>query len=207
MNISNLKIGDLIVRQKGPFSTHFMVYVGIQNGIPMVAENQNDVGVRFNSLKNALAGNVIKRFEKFWGTEAQRRLVIPRIKNLLGKSYDLIIFNCEHFARYIASGNAESKQVDNIAKIAIGSGSLLLIGSRNNAFKTIGAFLLVIGLINNKKHQSAVRWAKQKAPFLLKNGAFIMGTITLTSVVKTAWVNTENLSKKITYIINIQLFE
>jgi hypothetical protein len=34
-----------------------------------------------------------------------------------------------------------------------------------------------------------------------------MGTITLTSVVKTAWVNTENLSKKITYIINIQLFE
>jgi len=61
MNISNLKIGDLIVRQKGPFSTHFMVYVGIQNGIPMVAENQNDVGVRFNSLKNALAGNVIKR--------------------------------------------------------------------------------------------------------------------------------------------------
>ncbi len=157
MNISNLKIGDLIVRQKGPFSTHFMVYVGIQNGIPMVAENQNDVGVRFNSLKNALAGNVIKRFEKFGGTEAQRRLVIPRIKNLLGKSYDLIIFNCEHFARYIASGNAESKQVDNIAKIAIGSGSLLLIGSRNNAFKTIGAFLLVIGLINNKKHQSAVR--------------------------------------------------
>ena len=181
MNISNLKIGDLIVRQKGPFSTHFMVYVGIQNGIPMVAENQNDVGVRFNSLKNALAGNVIKRLEKFGGTEAQRRLVIPRIKNLLGKSYDLIIFNCEHFARYIASGNAESKQVDNIAKIAIGSGSLLLIGSSNNAFKTIGAFLLVIGLINNKKHQSADRWAKQKAPFFNKNGAFIMGTLTLIS--------------------------
>lgn len=156
MSIYNLKIGDLIVRQKGPFSTHFMVYVGIQNGIPMVAENQNDVGVRFNSLKNALAGNVIKRFEKFGGTEAQRSLVIPRIKNLLGKSYDLIIFNCEHFARYIASGNAESKQVDNIAKIAIGSGSLLLLASSNNAFKTIGAFLLLIGLMNNKKHQSAV---------------------------------------------------
>lgn len=155
MSIYNLKIGDLIVRQKGPFSTHFMVYVGIQNGIPMVAENQNDVGVRFNSLKNALAGNVIKRFEKFGGTEAQRSLVIPRIKNLLGKSYDLIIFNCEHFARYIASGNAESKQVDNIAKIAIGSGSLLLLASSNNAFKTIGAFLLLIGLLNNKKHQSA----------------------------------------------------
>jgi hypothetical protein len=155
MSIYNLKIGDLIVRQKGPFSTHFMVYVGIQNGIPMVAENQNDVGVRFNSLKNALAGNVIKRFEKFGGTEAQRSLVIPRIKNLLGKSYDLIIFNCEHFARYIASGNAESKQVDNIAKIAIGSGSLLLLASSNNAFKTIGAFLLLIGLLNNKKLQSA----------------------------------------------------
>jgi hypothetical protein len=155
MSIYNLKIGDLIVRQKGPFSTHFMVYVGIQNGIPMVAENQNDVGVRFNSLKNALAGNDIKRFEKFGGTEAQRSLVIPRIKNLIGKSYDLIIFNCEHFARYIASGNAESKQVDNIAKIAIGSGSLLLLASSNNAFKTIGAFLLLIGLLNNKKLQSA----------------------------------------------------
>jgi hypothetical protein len=29
MNINSLKIGDLIVRQKGPFSTHFIVYVGI----------------------------------------------------------------------------------------------------------------------------------------------------------------------------------
>ena len=73
MNISTLKIGDLIVRQKGPFSTYFMVYVGIHSGVQMVAENQSGVGVRFTSLANSLAGNVIKRFEKFGGTDAQRQ--------------------------------------------------------------------------------------------------------------------------------------
>jgi hypothetical protein len=148
MNISTLKIGDLIVRQKGPFSTHFMVYVGIHNGVQMVAENQSGIGVRFTSLANALAGNVIKRFEKFGGTDSQRSLVIPKIKNLLGRSYDLVVFNCEHFARWIATGKIESKQVKVASNVAILSGAAML-ASNNSAVKTLGIFSIISGIIGH----------------------------------------------------------
>jgi hypothetical protein len=146
MTISTLKIGDLIVRQKGLFSTHFMVYVGIHNGVRMVAENQSGIGVRFTSLANALAGNVIKRFEKFGGTDSQRNLVIPKIKNLLGTSYDLVVFNCEHFARWISTGKIESKQVKLASNIAIVSGATML-ASNNKAVKTLGVVSIVSGII------------------------------------------------------------
>lgn len=148
MNISNLKIGDLIVRQKGPLSTHFMVYVGMDNGVQMVAENQSGVGVRFTSLANALAGNVIKRFEKFGGTDAQRSLVIPRIKNLLGENYNLVVFNCEHFARWIANGKIESKQVKIASNVAIVGGAAML-ASNNGAMKVLGVISIISGIIGH----------------------------------------------------------
>jgi hypothetical protein len=148
MNIHSLKIGDLIVRQKGPFSTHFIVYVGIHNGIQMVAENQNGIGVRFISLTDALAGNVIKRFENFGGTEEQRALVIPRIKELLGTSYNLVVFNCEHFARWISNGKIESKQVKIASNIALAGGAAMLT-SNNNGVKVLGALSILAGLFGH----------------------------------------------------------
>lgn len=148
MNSNALKIGDLIVRKKGPFSTHFMVYVGMQHGVQMVAENQSGVGVRFTSLANALAGNAIMRFEKFGGTEAQRNLVIPRIKQLLGKSYDLVVFNCEHFARWIATGNIESKQVKIGSNVALIAGATML-ASKNGTMQTIGALSVFAGIVGH----------------------------------------------------------
>ncbi len=146
MNISTLKIGDLIVRQKGPFSTHFMVYIGMQNGVQMVAENQSGLGVRFTSLANALAGNVIKRFEKFGGTESQRSWVIPKIQNLLGKNYDLVVFNCEHFARWVSTGKVESKQVKVASNLAI-LGGVTMLASNSSALKTLGVFSIISGII------------------------------------------------------------
>jgi hypothetical protein len=82
MNGSTLRIGDIIVREKGIFSTHYIIYLGKN----LVAENQINTGVRITSLTNALRGNAIKRIEKFSGTDTQRRFVYPRIKRVLGKS-------------------------------------------------------------------------------------------------------------------------
>jgi hypothetical protein len=120
MNISTLKTGDLIVRQKGPFSTHFLVYIGWYDGTELVAENQVGAGVRYTSLTEALAGNYVKRLEQFGGTEQQRNLVIPKINSLIGKGYDLVAFNCEHFARWIANGKPESKQVKVASNLSSG---------------------------------------------------------------------------------------
>lgn len=146
MNINTLKIGDLIVRQKGPMSTHYIVYAGLQNGVRMVAENQSGIGVRYTTLENALAGNPIKRFEPFGGKEHERTLVIPRVNNLLGTDYNLIAFNCEHFARWIAQGKLESKQVKVASNIAIAGGAAML-ASKNRVVQTLGAASLIAGLI------------------------------------------------------------
>src|SRR4051812_12228632 len=113
MNLNTLRTGDLIVRQKGPTSTHYIVYIGYEHGEQIVAENQTGVGVRYTTLKQALAFNIVKRVEPFKGSETERLRVIPAINKLLGKRYDLINFNCEHFARLVTTGKVESKQVKN----------------------------------------------------------------------------------------------
>lgn len=148
MNINTLKLGDLIVRAKGPFSTHFMVYLGVKNGYHMVAENQNGYGVRIVDIATALAGNSIKRLEPFGGTEVQRSLVIPKINQLIGRGYDLIAFNCEHFARWIATGKLESKQVKTASTVAIISGAALLT-SQNPAIKVLGGVSIIAGIFGH----------------------------------------------------------
>lgn len=148
MNLNTIKLGDLIVRQKGPFSTHYMVYIGWQNGIQIVAENQIGIGVRYVSLKEALAGNSIKRFEKFGGSEAQRQSVISRINTMLGKAYDLVVFNCEHFARWAATGKIESKQVKTVSTLFITAGAALL-AHKSDAVKALGIVGIIAGAIGH----------------------------------------------------------
>jgi hypothetical protein len=144
MNINTIRTGDLIVRQKGPFSTHYIVWIGWQNGVQVVAENHNGDGVRYTSLEEALAGKPIKRFEKFGGTESQRCLVISQINKMVGRSYDLVVFNCEHFARWISTGKIESKQVKIVSNIFLVAGGLML-ASKNSNLRLLGVVLLLIG--------------------------------------------------------------
>lgn len=146
--MNSLRTGDLIVRQKGPWSTHYIVWIGWQNGVQVVAENQIGHGVRYISLNEALAGNPIKRFEKFGGTESQRQLVIHKINALLGKSYDLVVFNCEHFARWIATGKMSSSQVAIASNILIASGALMS-ASRNKTTAGIGLACIALGGIGH----------------------------------------------------------
>lgn len=109
----NLKTGDRLIRAKGPLSTHHGIYVGIYNGLPMVAENQIGHGVRYVSLETFMSGNPLREIRRFSGTQEQRQAIIPRINRLLGKSYDLLNFNCEHFAELIQNNRTHSRQVNN----------------------------------------------------------------------------------------------
>lgn len=112
---NNLKLGDRLVREKGIFSKHHGIYVGIHNGIPVVAENQIRRGVQYISLNDFLLGDAtnLTRIERFHGTEQARMQIIPRINKLIGREYDLINFNCEHFSELIQKGEPRSKQVQN----------------------------------------------------------------------------------------------
>lgn len=146
MNVNSLRTGDLIVRKKGPLSTHYIVWIGIRNGEQIVAENQVGQGVRFTTLEKALNSKPILRFEKFGGTEAQRSQVVLLINKMIGKKYNLAVFNCEHFARLISSGKAESKQVQVVSWLMIIAGTYL-ISRRSKPLQTVGGFLLVLGII------------------------------------------------------------
>jgi hypothetical protein len=67
---------------------------------------------------------------------------------LLGKPYDLVIFNCEHFARWIATGKTESKQVKTASTIAITAG-LTMLASKNNTVRAVGVLGIVAGVIGH----------------------------------------------------------
>ncbi len=93
---------------------HHGIYVGIHNGVPLVAECQVSTGVRYVRLAEFLKNNVghLVEVKSFAGTALAQQQIIPRINALLGTQYDLIKFNCEHFAEYIQTGKAQSKQVN-----------------------------------------------------------------------------------------------
>ena len=147
LTLDTLKTGDLIVRKKGRFSAHYLVFLFMQNGEHIVAENQNGHGVRYTTLSRALRGKPIKRFERFGGTEAQRKLVIPRIDQMLGHAYDLVVFNCEHFARGIAHGKIESWQVKKTSTIALITGTGLAVYALSKRSAVTGLFGLAAILI------------------------------------------------------------
>jgi len=53
----------------------------------------------------------VTRVKRFQGNNYERKLAIERALKLLGKPYNLINFNCEHFANYVQSGNVKSDQL------------------------------------------------------------------------------------------------
>lgn len=110
-SIHNLKIGDRLVRSKGLFSTHHGIFVGFHNGNYMVAENNTPHGVRYVTYDQFLNGQQLIRVEPFNGSEYRRSQIIPFINSKVGTSYNLINYNCEHFASDVQTGKPVSYQV------------------------------------------------------------------------------------------------
>lgn len=122
----NLRVGDRLVREKGILSTHHGIFCGWDNDRAIVAENQNGYGVQYITLQQFVLNNtnLLKRIVRFKGNEFERNNIIPRIDQLIGRNYDLVNFNCEHFAEYIQNGVPKSNQVTNAA-VSVG---LILLG-------------------------------------------------------------------------------
>lgn len=125
-----LSPGDQLV--EAVFATgltkHFAVYLGrLSDGQEWIAENHHlTAGVRLMSVRDYVAvGRSLVRIDRFSGTENQRQQVVLRALQLAGKPYNLVQYNCEHFATEVTTGLAESKQVRNIMGSLV---LLLLIG-------------------------------------------------------------------------------
>lgn len=130
---NGLQTGDRLIRKKGPLSRHHGIYILSDNG-PIVAENQAGKGVQYVTLATFLhegRDNEIY-IQRFVGTEDARQTVIPRVNELLGTPYNLLTFNCEHFAELVQNGVAVSRQVGAAAfgVILIGVGALAFGGKK-----------------------------------------------------------------------------
>ncbi len=91
-----------------------------------MAENHKFDGVRIVPAREYFKSvKAIDRIEKFKGTNAERKQAIQRAIRKAGTPYDLINYNCEHFANEVATGKAFSSQVETAFAALAG---LLLIG-------------------------------------------------------------------------------
>src|SRR6187549_2041815 len=96
-----LNPGDQVVEIITPlgFVKHFSVYLGWdQTGTEWMIENKKFIGVRLvkasEYFKNILQ---ISRIQKFAGNSIARKQVVQNALTKIGKPYNLIDYNCEHF--------------------------------------------------------------------------------------------------------------
>ncbi|MCY7358864.1 MAG: lecithin retinol acyltransferase family protein [Rudanella sp.] len=107
---TGLQIGDRVVRRKSFGTTHHGIYAGISNGQPIIAENQRGFGVRYVTLSEFLLHDFSSLHHIEPITNLGRVDVLPVIEKFLGTPYNLVTFNCEHFAHLIQHGRARSVQ-------------------------------------------------------------------------------------------------
>ncbi|MCC6651557.1 MAG: hypothetical protein IT348_10460 [Candidatus Eisenbacteria bacterium] len=124
-----IQIGDKCWTQLG--KKHYGVCTGYGgDGEPWWVHNTRAGGV-VHTTRKAFAGNraiyVEQRAKP--GTEA---LVAARALALVGRRYDMFLFNCEHAANLAANGQAESKQVQQGAVVAGLAGLLLMVVANEN---------------------------------------------------------------------------
>lgn len=95
-------------------SKHHAVYLGMdENGIEWISENQKFAGVRMVKASTFFDDNKSYTIIPFNGNYDARKQAVQRALQELGKPYDLIKYNCEHYSSYVQSGVAESSQVRN----------------------------------------------------------------------------------------------
>ncbi|HPM32216.1 MAG TPA: lecithin retinol acyltransferase family protein [Chryseolinea sp.] len=115
VNFYNLKPGDKIVVPKSWMQViqHHVIYLGQNHlGVHLIAENAVGSYVRVIAVDQFFQENPrVTRIDRFSGNNVQRRLAIERALKKLGQPYDLINFNCEHFANYVQKGVLKSDQV------------------------------------------------------------------------------------------------
>jgi hypothetical protein len=109
---------------------HHAIYYGQINGIHYFIENKNGFGVRLITAEQFIIENPsITRIQKFPGDAYDRTYAIQKAYKLLGKKYDLLGYNCEHFANDIQHSVNTSPQVK--VGIALGIFTLLILVIRS----------------------------------------------------------------------------
>jgi hypothetical protein len=110
----------------------FYKHYGVYNNDQSVIHFSPDSGKEINSRDASIRETSLAEFLKDGEAEVDRSVcaafppeeVVYRARSLVGKGrgeYNLFFNNCEHFARWCASGEMESKQVQTGVAVAAGA--------------------------------------------------------------------------------------
>jgi hypothetical protein len=125
----NLQPADRIVVPKRNLRMvqHHAIYLGKDEyGTDWIAENKIGKGVHIVTASDFFSDVIeVTRVEPFRGNQYQRKEAVQFALSLKGRNYDLLQFNCEHYANVVQHRVPISHQ----AKTGIGLGLLgLFIG-------------------------------------------------------------------------------
>ena len=92
---------------------HHVIYIGKDSqGKRQYIENAMGRGVQLISEAYLFRdGYQVTRIEPFNGTQYQRNIAVKAALQLIGTGYDLINFNCEHYANVVQHNFSHSEQV------------------------------------------------------------------------------------------------
>ncbi len=122
-----IQVGDKIKTRGRFWVWHFGVFIGWNSlGIPIVMHNAKNGGVEEVTLEAFCEGQPVYMVKR--AKPGTAHLVVRRALALRGIRYDLINFNCEHFAS-VAHGEApESKQLQVAGWTAVAAFTLYAFG-------------------------------------------------------------------------------
>jgi hypothetical protein len=131
-----LKAGDRIIVPKSRLRIvqHHALYLGEnRNGVDLIAENKIGFGVRLVTADEFFKDAIeVTGIEKFTGNNYQRKLAVQKALAKLGQPYDLINYNCQHFANEIQHNEVRSEQVDGMFE----------------GLKVAASFAIIVGLLS-----------------------------------------------------------
>ena len=122
---NQLRPADVVVVDKREFRLldHYVVYLGKNDyGEHIFVANMIGDGVRVLTRSElSLLGvkYIPTRIRRFQGSASERRQALDRAIDNLGEGYNLITYNCEHYANKVQHGRSYSQQTQ------IGGGILL----------------------------------------------------------------------------------
>lgn len=115
--LNKLKAADRLVLPKSSIGLvqHHAIYVGKDNkGNRWYVENALGKGVQMVTESILFRdGYEMTRIEHFVGNQYQRKVAVSLAMQSLGRKYDLLNFNCEHFANSVQHRKSYSNQVGN----------------------------------------------------------------------------------------------
>jgi hypothetical protein len=115
-----LQPGDAIERP-GPLGTmHRGIFAGTDfSGKAWVIHNAKDQCVKWDLLEVFADGQGVSFLKRVARNAHEQNLITTRAKSLLGRKFDLLKFNCDHFVTYALAGVAKSPQLGVAAGILV----------------------------------------------------------------------------------------